>query len=150
MVFRFCLQGIFLTEGLNPGLLRWQAASLPLSHLGSPVQPSSVQFSSVSQLCPTLCDLMNCSTPGLAVHHQLLEFTQIHVIELVMPSSHLILCRRDRLLTPIPPSIRVFANESTIRMTWPRYWDFSLSISPSNEHPGLVSFRMDCLDFLAL
>ena len=70
-------------------------------------------------------------------------------IESVMPSSHLILCRPLLLLPPIPPSIRVFPNESTFCMRWPKYWSFSLSISPSNEHPGLVSFRMDWLDLLA-
>ena len=71
-------------------------------------------------------------------------------IESVMPSSHLILCRPLLLLPPIPPSIRVFSSESTLRMMWPKYWSFSLSISPSNEHPGLVSFRMDWLDLLAV
>ena len=71
-------------------------------------------------------------------------------IESVMPSSHLILCRPLLLLHPIPPSIRVFSNESTLRMRWPKCWSFSLSISPSNEHPGLVSFRMDWLDLLAV
>ena len=67
-----------------------------------------------------------------------------------MPSSHLILCHPLLLLFPIPPSIRVFSNESTLHMRWPKYWHFSLSISPSNEHPGLISFRMDCLDLLAV
>ena len=67
-----------------------------------------------------------------------------------MPSSHLILCRPLFLLPPVPPSIRVFSNESALRIRWPRYWSFSLSISPSNEHPGLVSFRMDWLDLLAV
>ena len=71
-------------------------------------------------------------------------------IESVMPSSHLILCRPLFLLPPIPPSIRVFSNESTLRMRWPKYWSFSFSISPSNEHPGLISFRMDWLDLLAV
>jgi len=71
-------------------------------------------------------------------------------IKLVMPSSHLILCRPLLLLPPIPPSIRVFSNESTLRMRWPKYWSFSLSISPSNEHPGLVSFRKNWLDLLAV
>ena len=75
---------------------------------------------------------------------------QLMSIESVMPSSHLILCRPFLLLPPIPPSIRVFFNESALRMRWPKYWSFSLSISPSNEHPGLVSFRMDCLDLLAV
>ena len=103
----------------------------------------SVQFSSVTQLCPTLRDPMNHSTPGLPVHHQLPEFTQTHVHQVVMPSSHLILCRPLLLLPPIPPSIRVFSNESTLHMKWPKYWSFSLTISPSNEHPGLISFRMD-------
>ena len=67
-----------------------------------------------------------------------------------MPSSHLILCCPLLLLPPIPPNIRVFSNESTLRMKWPKYWSFSFSISPSNEHPGLISFRMDCLDLLAV
>ena len=71
-------------------------------------------------------------------------------IESVMPSSHLILCRPLLLLPPIPPSIRVFSNESTLHMRWPKYWSFSFSISPSNEHPGLISFRMDWLDLLAV
>ena len=71
-------------------------------------------------------------------------------IEAVMPSSHLILCHRLLLLPPIPPSIRVFSNESTLRMSWPKYWSFSFSISPSKEYPGLISFRMDWLDILAV
>ena len=92
---------------------------------------------------------MDCSTPGLPVHHQLLEFTQTH-IESVMSSSHLILCRPLLLLLPIPPSIRVFSNESVLCMRWPKYWSFPFSISPSKEHPGLISFRMDWLDLLAV
>ena len=108
------------------------------------------QFSSVAQLCLTLCNPMNRSTPGLPVHHQLPEFTQTQSIESVMPSSHLILCRSLLLLTPIPPSIRVFSNESTHRMRWPKYWSFSFSIIPSKEHPGQISFRMDWLDLLAV
>ena len=111
---------------------------------------SSVQFSSVAQSCPTLCDPMNRSTLGLPVHHQLPEFTQTHVIESVMPSSHLILCHPLLLLPPIPPNIRVFSNESNLHMRWPKYWSFSFSISPSNEYPGLISFRMDWLDLLAV
>ena len=93
---------------------------------------------------------MNCSTPGLPVHHQLPEFTQIHIHRVSMPSSHLILCRPFILLLPIPPSIRVFSNESTLHMRWPKYWGFSFSISPSKEIPGLISFRMDWLDLLAV
>ena len=114
------------------------------------VRKWSIQFSSVAQSCPTLCDPVNHSMPGLPVHHQLPEFTQLMSIESVMPFSHLILCHPLLLLPPIPPSIRVFSNESTLRMRWPKYWSFSFSISPSNEHPGLISFRMDWLDLLAV
>ena len=92
---------------------------------------------------------MNRSTPGLPVHQQLRSSPKLMSIELVMPSSHLILCH-PLLLPPIPPSIRVFSNESTLRMRWPKYWSFSLSISPSNEHPGLVSFRKNWLDLLVV
>ena len=109
-----------------------------------------IQFSSVVQSYPTLCDPMNCSTPGLPVHHQLLEFTQIQSIELMMPSSHLILCCPLLLLPPTPPSIRVFSIESTHCMRWPKYWSFSFSIIPSKEIPGLISFRMDWLDLLVV
>ena len=105
-----------------------------------------LQFSSVAQSCPTLCDPMNCSTPGLPVHHQLP--LRLMSIESVMPSSHLILCCPLLLLTPIPPSIRVFSNESTFYMRWPKYWSFSFSIIPSKVIPGLISFRMDWLDLL--
>ena len=108
------------------------------------------QIRSVAQSCLTLCDPMNLSTPGLPVHHQLTEFTQTMSIESVMPSSHLILCRPLLLLLPIPPSIRVFSNESTLRMRWPKYWSFSFSIIPSKELPGLISFSMDWLDVLAV
>ena len=114
-----------------------------------PARPS-VQFSSVAQSCPTLCNPMNCSTPGLPIHNQLLEFTQLTSIKLVMPSSHLILCRPLLLLPPIPPSIRVFSNESTLCMRWPKYWSFSFSIIPSKEIPELNSFKMNWLDLLAV
>ena len=106
----------------------------------------SVQFSSIAQSCPTLCDPMNCSMPGLPVHHQLPEFTQTHAHRIGDAISHLILCHPLLLLPPITPSIRVFSNESTLHMRWPKYWSFSFSISPSNEHLGLISFRMDWLD----
>ena len=127
-------------------------SSVIVEHLGTKhyTMLSSVQFSSVAQSCPTLCDPMNRSTPGLPVHHQLLEFTRLMSIESVMPSSHLILCCSLLLLPPIPPSIRVFSNESTLHMRWPKYWSFSFSIIPSNEHPGLISFRMDWLDLRAV
>ena len=110
---------------------------------------SSVQFSSVAQLCPTLCDPVNPSTPGLPVHHQLPESLRLTSIESVMPSSHLILCH-PLLLPSIPSSIRVFSNESTLHMRWPKYWSFSFRISPSKEIPGWISFRMDWLDLLAV
>ena len=93
---------------------------------------------------------MNCSTPGLPVHHQLPESTQIQSIDSVMPSNHLILCRPLFLLPSIFPSIRVFSDESALRIRWPKYWSFSFNISPSNEHPGLICFRMDWLDLLAV
>ena len=93
---------------------------------------------------------MNCSTPGLPVHHQLPESTQIQSIDSVMPSNHLILCRTLFLLPSIFPSIRVFSDESALRIRWPKYWSFSFNISPSNEHPGLISFRMDWLDLFAV
>ena len=112
----------------------------------SGIAGSSVQFSSVAQCCPTLCDPMNHSTPGLPVHHQLLESTHTH--ELVMPSNHLILTLL--LLPSIFPSIRVFSNESSLHIRWPKYWSFTFNTSPSNEHPGLISFRMDWLDLVAV
>ena len=86
---------------------------------------SSVQFSSVAQSCPTLCDPMNRSTPGLPVHHQLPEFTQTHAHRVGDAISHLILCHPLLLLPPIPPSIRVFSSESAFHMGWPKYWSFS-------------------------
>ena len=110
------------------------------------LQFSSVQFSSVAQSCPTLCNPMNCSTPGLPVHHKVPEFTHTHahqVVDTIKPSHPL---SSPSPSAPIPPSIRVFSNESTLCMRWPKYWSFSFSISPSNEHPGLISFRMDWLD----
>ena len=112
--------------------------------------PHTVQFSSVAQSCPTLCDPMNCSTPGLPVHHQLPEFTQIHVHQVgdAIQPSHPLLSPSPP--APIPPSIRIFSIESTLHMRWPKYWSFSFSIIPSKEHAGLISFRMDWLDLLAV
>ena len=103
------------------------------------------QFSSVAQSSPTLCDPM----ASLSITNSWSSL-RLMSIELVMPSSHLILCRPLLFLPPIPPSIRVFSNESTLRMRWPKYWSFSFSISSSNEHPELISFRMDWLDLLAV
>ena len=91
---------------------------------------------------------MDCSTPGLPVHHQLVELTQLMSIKSVMPSNHLILCHPLFLPPSIFPSIRVFFSESVLCIRWPKYWSFSFSISPSNEYSGLISFRMDWLDLL--
>ena len=113
------------------------------------MQPK-IQFSSVTQSCPTLCDPKNCRTPGFPVHHRLLLLTQtdVHQVGDAIQPSH-------PLLTPSPPifnlfSIRVFSKESVLRIRWPKYWSFSLNISPSNEYSGLISFRMDWLDLLAV
>ena len=114
--------------------------------------PSSFryQFSLVAQLCLTLCDPMNHSTPGLPIHHQLLESTQTHVHWVGDAIQPFILCRPLLLLPSIPPSIRVFSNESALRSRWLKYWSCSFNIRPTNEHPGLISFRMDWLDLLAV
>ena len=101
-------------------------------------------------MCPTLCDPMNCSTPGLPVHHNSWSVPKLMSIKLAVPSNHLILCCALFLLPSIFPSIRVFSNESALIFRWPKYWSFSFNISPSNEHPGLISFRMDWLDLLAV
>ena len=108
------------------------------------------QFSSVAQSCLTLCD------PMTTAHQASLSITNCQnqpkpmYIESVMPSNHLILCRPLLLLLPIPPNIRVFSKESALHIRWPKYWRFSFNISPSNEHPGLISFRMDWLDLLGV
>ena len=113
---------------------------------------SSVQFSSVQ----SLSRVQLFATPWIAAHQASLSITnsrslpKLMSIEAMMPSSHLIFCRPLLLLPPIPPNIRVFSNESTLRMRWPKYWSFRFSISPSNEHPGLISFRMYWLDLLAV
>ena len=132
-----CVAGRFFTvwatrEALN--LLRNCSVVFP-----------TYQFSSVAQSCLTLCNPMNHSTPGLPVHHQFPEFTQTHVHRVgdaIQPSHPL-----SSPSPPIPPSIRVFSNESTLRIRWPKYWSFSFSFIPSKEHPGLI-FRMDWLDLL--
>ena len=108
-----------------------------------------VQFSSVAQSCPTLCDPMDCSTPDLPVHHSR-SLLKLMSIESEMPSNHLILCRPLLFPPSIFPSIRVFSNESALHIRWPKDWSSSFNISPSNEHPGLISFRMDWLDLLGV
>ena len=111
----------------------------------------SVQFSSVTQSCLTLCDSMNHSTPGLPLHHQLPESTQTHVHwvgDAIQPSHP--------LMSPSPPALNLFQHQGLFKwvssffcIRWPKYWSFSFSFSPFSEHPGLISFRMDCLDLLA-
>ena len=110
----------------------------------------SVQFSSITQSCPTFCDPMDCCTPGFPVHHQLLELAQTHVHRVgdaVQPSHP--------LSSPSPPAFNlsyhgVFSNESALCIRWPKYWSFSFSISPSSEYAGLISYRMDWFDLLAV
>ena len=111
---------------------------------------NGIQFSSVAQLCPTLCDPMNPAHQASLSITSSWSLLKLMLIKSVMASSHLILCRPLFLLPPVPPSIRVFSNESTLCMRWPKSWSFSFSISPSNEHPGLISFRMDWLDHLTV
>ena len=143
--YHFLLQGIFPTQGLNPHLLNFlysQADSLTLSH----------QFSSVQSLsCVRLF-----ATPWTATCQASLSITnswnllKLMSIESVMPSNQLILCYPLLLPPSIFPSISVFSNVSVLRIRWPKYWSFSFGISPTNEHPGLISFRMDWLDLLAV
>ena len=143
-----------LTQVCNIYLFIWLCRVFIVAHriylTSWGIFPWSIQFSSVTQSCPTLCNPMDCSTPGLPVHHQLPELTQTHVLwvgDAIQPSHPLL-----SLLLPssIFPSIRVFSNESALRIRWPKYWSFSFSISPSNEYSGLISFRMDWLDLLAV
>ena len=140
----FSSPGIFPTQGLNLGLLHCRQILYHLSHQGSP------QFSSVQSLSRVWLFV----TPQITARQASLSITnsrsslRLTSIESVMPPSHLILCH-PLLLPPIPPSIRVFSNESTLHMRWPKYWSFSLSIIPSKEIPGLI-FRMDWLDLLAV
>ena len=132
-----------LKQGLKPRGVGWGGKR----EGGSKGRGYMYQFSSVAQSCPTLCDPMNHSTPGLPVHHQLPEYNQTHVhrVRDAIQPSH-------PLSSPFPPALSpsqhqgCFSNESTLCMRWPKYWSFSFSISPSNEHPGLISFRMDWLD----
>ena len=144
----FLIQGILPTQGWNPHLLPWQEDSLPLSNEGS----LHIQFNSVQ----SLSRVRLFATPWTAAHPAFLSIINIRgppkpvSNKSVMPSYHLILCRPLLLLPSIFPSIRVFSNESALRIRWQEYWNFSFNISPSNEHPGLVSFRMNWLDLLAV
>ena len=105
---------------------------------------------SVSKSCLTLCDPMNCSMPGIPVLHYTLNLLGLMLFESVMPSNHLVLYRPLLLLPSNFPSIRVFSSESAVGIRWPEYWSFSFSISPSSEYSGLISFRMDWFDLLAV
>ena len=133
------------------GFARWKSGRqlLPYFQKSTKACPL-VQFSLVAQSCPTLCNPVDRSTPSLPIHHQLPEFTQTHVHwvgNAIQPSHPL---SSPSPLPSIFPSIGVFSNESALRIRWPKYWSFSFNISPSNEHPGLISFRMDWLDLLAV
>ena len=117
---------------------------------GVAIKTFSVQFSSVAQSCPTLCNPMDCSTPGLPVHHQLSEFMQTHVHRVgdAIQPSHL-------LLSPSPPALNLSQHQGLFQWVsslyqLAKYWSFSFNISPSNEHPGLITFRMDWLDLFAV
>ena len=115
-----------------------------------PVISLTHSLTSVAQSCLILCNAIDCSTPGLPTHHQLPELLKLTSIELVKPCNLLILCHPLLLSPSIFPSIRVFSNESALRIRWPKCWSFRFNISPSNEHSGLISFRMDWLDLLAV
>ena len=132
---------ILCSQCRGPGINLWSGNLIP--YVTSKTWFSSVQFSSVAQLCPTLCDPMNHSTPDLPVHHQLSEFNQTHVHQVgdAIQLSH-------PLSSPSPPALNLSEHQGLFR--WPKYWSFSFSISPFNEHPGLISFRMDWLDILAV
>ena len=106
--------------------------------------------SSVNQSCPVLCDPKDCTTPGFPVHHQLSELAQTHVHQVGDAIHRLNLCHPFLLPPSIFPSMRVFSNESVLHIRWPKYWRFSFSISPPSEYSGLISFRMDWLDLLAV
>ena len=141
------LQGIFRPRGVNPRLLHWQPDSFPLSRQGSTTHLSSVQ---------SLSRVLLFATPGTAARQASLSITnswsllRLKSIKSVMPSNHLILCHPFLLLPSIFPSIRVFSNELVLCIRWPKYWSFWFSISPSSEYSGLISFRMDWLDLLAV
>ena len=129
-------------------LIKWASlVAQMVKNLPAMQEFSSVQLLSCVQLFVTPWTAACQASLSITNSRSLLKLT---TIESVMPSSHLILCRPLLLLPPIPPSIRVFSNESTLSMRWPKYWSFSFKISPSNEHSGLVSFRMDWLYLLGV
>ena len=109
-----------------------------------------MKFNSVPQSCPTLCDPMDCSTPGFPVHHQLPELLKLKSTDSVMRSNHLILCRSLLILPSMFPSVRFFSNKLALRIRWPKYSSFSFSIRPSNKYSGLISFTTNWFDLLAV
>ena len=127
----------------------WTMKASDTTQLSS-VQSNQSVRSDQTQLCRTLCDPMDCSTPDFPVHHQLLGMLKLMSIESVMRSNHLILCHPLLLLSSIFPSIRVISNESVHHIMCPKYWSLSFSISPSTGHPGLISFRMEWVDLVAV
>ena len=142
---QYCLIGSFVPSHLSILL----HSHSKMETMNSYYMLLSVQFSSVTQSCLTLCNPTDCSTPVLPVHHQLLEFTHTHVCW-VSDAIQPLLCRPLFLPPSIFPHIRVFSNESALRIGCPKYWSFSFNISPSSEYPGLISFRIDWLDLLAV
>ena len=155
----FLTLGIFPTQGFNvsspvfPALQVDSFPTEPVSNLTHNILVKaflvpSVQFSPVTQSCPTLCDPMDHSTPGLPIYHQLTEFTQTHVHRVGDAINNLILCHSVLLLPSIFPSIRAFSDESVLHIRWPKYWSFNFSISPSSEYSGLISLRIDWLDLV--
>ena len=140
---------VSITGNIKSWVLLCSVSTAGWSFLKSGGNGDNFQFSSLSRV-------RLFATPWIAAHQASLSITnswsllKLKLIESVTPSRHLILCHPLLLLPPIPPSIRVFFNESSLHMRWPKYWSFSFSISPSNEHPGLISFRMEWLDLLAV
>ena len=131
--------------------MRWMKLEPIIQNEVSQKEKHQYSISSVQSLSRVwLCDPMNCSTPGIPVHHQFPQVYSNISTESVMPSKHLILCHPLLLSPSIFPSIRVFAHESVLPIRWSKYWSFSFSISPSNEHSGPISFKMDWLDLLAV
>ena len=147
--FRIDWFDLLAVQGTFKSLLRHDNSKASILQCSAFFMVSSVQLLSRVRLC----DPMNRSTPGLPVHHQLPEFTQSHVhrvSDAILFIFIFILCRPLLLLPPMPPSIKVFSNESILHIRWPKYWRFSFSITPYNEYSGLVSFRIDLFDILAV
>ena len=143
-----CLHSFF--EERNSGKLRGREFLILIIVWNPQKIVDHIQFNSVVQSCPTLCNPMDCSTPGLPVYHQLPELAQTHVHQVGDVINHLILCYPLLLLPSIFPSMRVFSSDSILCIRWPKYWSFSFSISPSNEYSELIFFRIDWFDLLAV